>query len=108
MANGVIQYEEELSRAVDREKAMLESIEFTNYKALRKATLPLAPFTLLLGPNGSGKSSVLQALQGIAALGTQEAGRKGEISTAWTAKRSVTFEDPEAPSEIKLRIRWSN
>jgi predicted ATPase len=52
----------------DPEKAMIESIEFTNFKALRKATLPLAPFTLLLGPNGSGKTTVLQALQRITAL----------------------------------------
>lgn len=42
---------------------MIEKIEFSNYKALRNTTLPLAPFTLLLGPNGSGKSSVLQAIQ---------------------------------------------
>ncbi|MHB1423457.1 MAG: AAA family ATPase [Gemmataceae bacterium] len=47
---------------------MIESIEFTNFKALRQTTLPLAPFTLLLGSNGSGKTSVLQALQRIAAI----------------------------------------
>ncbi len=45
---------------------MIESIEFTNFKALRKTTVPMAPFTLILGPNGSGKSSVLQALRAVA------------------------------------------
>ena len=34
---------------------MLDSIQFQNFKALRDATLPLGPFTLLVGPNGSGK-----------------------------------------------------
>ena len=42
------------------EVVMIESIEFTNFKALRQTMLPLAPFTLLLGPNGSGKTTVLQ------------------------------------------------
>jgi predicted ATPase len=42
---------------------LIERIEFRNLKALRKTTLPLARFTLLLGPNGSGKSTVLQALK---------------------------------------------
>ena len=53
---------------------MIDSIEFVNYKALHQATLPLAPFTVLLGPNGSGKSSVLQALEGIAEIIRQEVG----------------------------------
>jgi predicted ATPase len=41
---------------------MLESIEFENYKALRKARLDLGPLTLIIGPNGSGKSSALRAI----------------------------------------------
>ena len=41
---------------------MLDLIEFQNFKILRNATLPLAPFTLIVGPNGSGKSTALQAL----------------------------------------------
>jgi len=42
---------------------MIESIQFKNFKALRDATLPLGPCTILVGPNGSGKSTVLQALE---------------------------------------------
>ena len=44
---------------------MLDLIEFQNFKILRNATLPLAPFTLIVGPNGSGKSTALQALQAV-------------------------------------------
>lgn len=42
---------------------MITSIHFENFKALRDATLPLGPFTLIVGPNGSGKSTVMQALR---------------------------------------------
>lgn len=46
---------------------MIESVEFRNFKALRKATLPLGRFTLIVGPNGSGKTTAIQALQATAA-----------------------------------------
>jgi len=90
---------------------MIESIEFTNFKALRKTTLPLAPFTLLLGPNGSGKSSVLQAIQGIASIARQQPQQfKGHVGViqgpVWSPARSATVDDPAAPVEIKLRF-WS-
>lgn len=42
---------------------MIERIQFENFRALRKAELPLERFTLLVGPNGSGKSSVFRALR---------------------------------------------
>ena len=42
---------------------MIKSIHFENFKALRDATLPLGPFTLIVGPNGSGKSTAMQALR---------------------------------------------
>jgi len=44
---------------------MIQSIEFRNFKALRDATLPLGPCTLIVGPNGSGKSTALQGLQAV-------------------------------------------
>jgi hypothetical protein len=93
---------------MDQDKAMIESIEFTNFKALRKTTLPLAPFTLLLGPNGSGKTSVLQALQRVAALADQSMRSGGPFPDqpgVWSSLLSVTAEDRNAPVEIKVRLR---
>lgn len=76
---------------------MIESIQFTNFKALRQTTLPLSPFTLLLGPNGSGKSSVLQAIQGIAGRGLGHA-----------SLLSVTTQDRAAPVELKVSMQIHN
>jgi predicted ATPase len=41
---------------------MLQTLELTNFKCFERATIPLAPLTLLSGLNGMGKSSVLQSL----------------------------------------------
>src|SRR5215467_3373785 len=81
----------------DLERAMIESIEFTNFKALRKTSLPLTPFTLLLGPNGSGKTTVLQALQGIAAIAVEQGDIRRHVGAqagmVWTSLLSITAED---------------
>ena len=42
---------------------MLTSIEIGNFKSFKKATMPLAPLTLLIGPNASGKSNALEAIR---------------------------------------------
>ncbi len=84
---------------------MIESIEFTNFKALRKTTLPLAPFTLLLGPNGSGKSSVLQAIEGVATVAGLQVNIKHPDEVALGTMVSVTAEDRNAAVEIKIRLR---
>src|SRR5918911_1393817 len=42
---------------------MIKSVHFSNFRALRDATLPLGPFTLIVGPNGSGKSTAMQAFR---------------------------------------------
>lgn len=88
---------------------MIESIDFTNFKALRKTTLPLAPFTLLLGPNGSGKTTVLQALQGIgtiaAGLGALQRHHAARIQPDWSSLRSVTAGDRMAGVVTTFRLR---
>jgi len=82
---------------------MIESIEFTNYKALRKTTLPLAPFTLLLGPNGSGKSSVLDAIANIAVISKSAPKHHGisVLNANWVPERNVANLDTSV--EIRLR-----
>lgn len=41
---------------------MITEIRYQNFRALKAATLKLAPFTLIVGPNGSGKSTAIKAL----------------------------------------------
>ncbi len=78
---------------------MIESIEFTNFKALRNAKLPLSPFTLLLGPNGSGKTTVLQALQGIRGI------VQSKLTLAFNSILSVTSESRDAPVEVAIQMK---
>jgi AAA15 family ATPase/GTPase len=42
---------------------MIESFTLENFKSFKKATLPLAPLTLLVGPNASGKSNAIEGLE---------------------------------------------
>jgi predicted ATPase len=44
--------------------SFVTAVHFKNFRVLRKATLPLDRFTLLIGPNGSGKTTAMLGLQG--------------------------------------------
>jgi predicted ATPase len=76
---------------------VLSAIEFKNFKALRDATLPLSPFTLLLGPNGSGKSSVLQALEAIASSSNLD------VRAVASAGAALDVGDP-----IRVVLKWAH
>jgi predicted ATPase len=68
------------------------AIHFHNFKALRKTTLPLGRFTLVVGPNGSGKSTAVEALRFVAAPQRYE------------FKRMLTagLNDPKATVEVTV------
>lgn len=40
---------------------VIASVSFRNFKALRNASVRLAPFNLIVGPNGSGKTSLIES-----------------------------------------------
>jgi len=68
---------------------MIKSIEFNNFKVLRKAVLPLGRLNLLIGPNGSGKSTVFQALR--VASGTENIAAERVLSVKSPKDASVGF-----------------
>ncbi|HSE15811.1 MAG TPA: AAA family ATPase [Pyrinomonadaceae bacterium] len=76
---------------------MIKSIRFQNFKALRDATLPLGPFTLIVGPNGSGKSTVMQALR-FAAVPN---------GTEYDLNKLLTVGvDRKVDTEVRITIDW--
>jgi predicted ATPase len=42
---------------------MIQNVTIENFKSFERATLPLAPLTLLIGANASGKSNAIEAIQ---------------------------------------------
>ena len=68
---------------------MIKSIRFQNFKALRDATLPLGPFTLIVGPNGSGKSTATQAF---GFLTTESALNISDILTVGLERETVAVQ----------------
>jgi energy-coupling factor transporter ATP-binding protein EcfA2 len=84
---------------------MIECIEFKNFKALRKTTLGLTPFTLLLGPNGSGKSTVLQALQSVKYVDPQPYESMLSVGVA-PEPDSGLIPIPETPGAVQILLKW--
>ncbi len=85
---------------------MLDLIEFQNFKILRNATLPLAPFTLIVGPNGSGKSTALQALLAVKERALTE--RQGQGTGQTNFKNFVTagLEITDS-TDVEITLQWS-
>ena len=62
---------------------LLTEVTIQNYRSIWTATVPLAPFTLLIGANGTGKSNFLRALRDV---------RRGKA----TQKHFNHLQDPQA------------
>jgi len=72
----------------------IRSIEFENYRCLRKARLEFGPFTVLVGGNGTGKSSVLRALL------CDQFGLREEDITGRSQKRTIHLRIQHAGGEL--------
>jgi predicted ATPase len=77
-------------------RSTITSVEYTNVRALRAATLPLNRLTVLIGPNGSGKSTAVRALR-MAAAGTA-------VKTKdWASVASLAR---EAAPGVAVKVDW--
>jgi predicted ATPase len=73
---------------------MISKIQFTNFRALREASLPLGRFTLIVGPNGSGKSTAMQAFE------------FARQPSAFSLERIVTAGSEQA-SSVEVVLHWT-
>jgi predicted ATPase len=80
---------------------MIESIHFTNFKALRDTTLKLGRFTLLVGPNGCGKSTVLQGLTAVRDGAVQQDGVKRDYTNVVTVGVPTSSQ-----AEVRVTLHW--
>jgi predicted ATPase len=85
--------------------ARIESLQVSNYRALRELHLDeLTPLTVLLGPNGSGKSTIFDVFNFLSecfTIGLRKAGEKrGRFREFWSR-------GSEGPISFELRYRES-
>jgi len=85
---------------------MIESIQFKNFKALKKTKLPLGQFTLIVGPNGSGKTT---ALQGIVSLWASPLSfdQVRSVGVAQTQEVIVSASWREGEGVFDVTTRWA-
>lgn len=81
---------------------MIASASFRNFRALRSASLALAPFNLLVGPNGSGKTSLISALLRLRALARLPLADASVESRAEGAEIIFQFQPPHAALTARL------
>ncbi len=95
---------------------IVRAIHFKNFKALRKATLRLGRFTLIVGPNGSGKSTAMDAFNFVRSPQKYEFGRivtaglekhpdiTVEVSIDWTRPKSDLHQSYQP--EVVTKAGW--
>ena len=73
------------------------AVHFENFRVLRKTTLPLDRFTLLIGPNGSGKSTAMLGLQVV-----------DDDSFSFEQLASVATRSDDHESSVQVSVEWSD
>lgn len=84
--------------------AMIERVQYRNFKSLQALTVDLRPFTLLVGGNGSGKTSILQGLHDLLCLASAppraEGGRPAGVFSGARDPARVGRQNPEGWLEV--------
>jgi predicted ATPase len=85
--------------------AVIASVAFRNYKALRGARLALQPFNLLIGPNGSGKTSLIEAVVQLRSLAKLPAVPPDRPSASRPDDPELVFTFSPPHDAIQVRLR---
>ena len=78
--------------------SFVKAVHFKNFRVLRKATLPLDRFTLLIGPNGSGKSTAMLGLQGV----------QKRQSDSFSFARLASVAGRTGAKSVEVSVEWSD
>ena len=62
---------------------MIETLEITNFKSVKRLTLPCKRFNIFIGEPNTGKSNILEALGLLSFVGSGRQGRPGPGTEEW-------------------------
>lgn len=84
--------------------AVIASVVFRNFKALRNARVQLGAFNLVVGPNGSGKTSLIESLLHLRTLSKLDPVDASTMPSSGTAGPDLTFhfDPPYEGLEVRL------
>ena len=84
--------------------AVIASVEFRNFKALRNARAHLGAFNLVVGPNGSGKTSLIESLLHLRTLSKLDPVDASTMPSSATASPDLTFRFNPPYETIEVRL----
>lgn len=90
-------------------RTMIDHVTIRNFRSLADVTVPLGPLTVLVGPNASGKSNIINALQmvrGLASDDIREPYFLGRYFDENGAYEQVVW-GGESAREISVEVAWA-